>query len=61
MDKPLWITDREITMILYVDHQGNDKSFAAGQNCERLEAITKSGEYAAIPYVRVWGKHGIVA
>lgn len=48
--------DRPIQSILNpCDHHGNPESWIVGrQGVTRIEATTKSGMHADIPYVRVW-------
>ncbi len=47
---------QEITCIEVPDAESanNLGSFTVGRNCTRIEACTKSGMHADIPYVRVW-------
>jgi len=48
--------EQEIEHILIWQVPDNSEShfYAIGNNCTRIEACTKSGMYANIPYVRVW-------
>ena len=36
------------------DQHGNPIDYIVGQNCSRIEACEKPGEYCNIPYIRVW-------
>lgn len=36
------------------DEHGNPMDYIVGQNCDRIEIVQQNGEYAHIPYVRVW-------
>lgn len=36
------------------DDHGNPLDWVVGMNCTRIEACSKNGEFASIPYIRVW-------
>ena len=36
------------------DEHGNPMDYIVGRNCDRIEIVQQNGEYAHIPYVRVW-------
>jgi len=43
------------SILVPCDHHGNPESWIVGQmGVTRIEQIAKDGEYACIPWVRVW-------
>lgn len=48
------IRQKIVAAQLSCDEQGNPQDFVVGMNCSRIEIVQQNGEYAYIPYVRVW-------